>query len=83
MLIVTKRIQGGSKMEQVTIIPRMPRMLTLKELSKETGLAYEFLRKLCLNKQIVFVKSGAKYLVNYDRFIDYLNGDLVRKAAGE
>ena len=54
---------------------RMPRMCTLKECVSETGLNYEFLRKLCLQKKIVFIKSGKKYLINLDRLIDFLNGE--------
>lgn len=54
---------------------RMPRMRTLKECVSETGLNYEFLRKLCLQKKIVFIKSGKKYLINLDRLIDFLNGE--------
>lgn len=53
----------------------MPRMCTLKECVSETGLNYEFLRKLCLQKKIVFIKSGKKYLINLDRLIDFLNGE--------
>ena len=54
----------------------MPRMRTLKECALETGLNYEFLRKLCLQKKIVHIKSGNKYIVNLDRLIDYLNGEV-------
>lgn len=54
---------------------RMPRMCTLKECAEETGLNYEFLRKLCLQKKIVHIKSGSKYLVNMNKLIDYLNGE--------
>lgn len=53
----------------------MPRMCTIKECAAETGLNYEFLRKLCLQKKIVFIKSGSKYLINLDKLIDYLNGE--------
>jgi len=52
----------------------IPRMLTLKAAAAETGFSYEFLRRLCLQKKIVFVKTGVKYLVNMDRLAEYLNG---------
>lgn len=55
----------------------IPRMRTLKECSEETGLTYEFIRKLCLQKKIVFIRTGCKYLVNLDRLIDFLNGEAV------
>lgn len=51
-----------------------PRMLTLKQCSKETGLSYEYLRKLCLQNEIVYVKTGTKYLINADKLADYFNG---------
>lgn len=53
---------------------KIPRMLTIKAASEETGISYDAIRKMILRKKIVFIKCGAKYLVNMDRFIDYLNG---------
>ena len=52
----------------------LPRMKTLKEVAELTGLSYTCLRNLCLQNQIVYIRAGTKYLINYDRFIDYLNG---------
>lgn len=52
-----------------------PVMMTIKELSKETGIFYDRIRKMCLNNEIVYIKSGTKFLVNADRFKDYLNGE--------
>ena len=51
----------------------LPRMKSLKEMVELTGFSYHFLRNLCLQNKIVHVKTGKKYLINYDRFIDYLN----------
>ena len=51
----------------------MPTMLSIKKASEETGLAYEFIRKLCVQKKIVFVRSGNKYYVNMEKFAEYLN----------
>ena len=53
---------------------RIPQMLPIKEVASKTGTSYYFIRQLCLNDEIVYVKSGNKYLINLDRFIDYLNG---------
>ena len=50
-----------------------PTMLPILEVSARTGLSYDFIRKLCLNGKIAHVRAGKKYLVNYDRFVDYLN----------
>ena len=52
-----------------------PEMLQIKQVASRTGLSYYYIRQLCLNEEIVFIRAGNKYLVNYDRFIDYLNGN--------
>lgn len=52
----------------------LPRMKTIKEMAGLTGLSYTMLRNLCLENKIVHVRAGKKYLINYDRFVDYLNG---------
>lgn len=54
---------------------RCPRMLTIKQTAAETNLPYEFIRQLCLQKKIVFIRTGNKYLINFEKFIDYLNGE--------
>lgn len=51
----------------------MPKMFTIKKTAKESGLTEYFIRKLCLENKIIFVKSGNKYLVNYDRLVEFLN----------
>ena len=33
------------------------------------------IRCLCLTNQIVFVKTGCKYLINMDKFVAFLNGE--------
>lgn len=51
----------------------IPVMLTLREASERTGLSYDFLRKLCLTRQIVHIRAGNKYLVNYGKLVEWLN----------
>ena len=53
----------------------VPTMLPIKEVSSRTGLRYEFLRQLCLNGEIVHIRTGNKYLINYEKFLEYLNGN--------
>ena len=53
----------------------IPRMRTIKEVSTLTGVSYDALRKMCLRNEIPFIKCGKKFLINLDRFIDYLNGN--------
>lgn len=52
---------------------QLPKMKTLKEMSELTGLPYAMLRNLCIQNKIVYIRTGKKYLINYDRFIDFLN----------
>ena len=56
---------------------RVPRMLTIREAARETGLSYDCLRKLCLQGKLVHIKAGAKFLLNECKLIEYLNkGDV-------
>ena len=54
-------------MEQVV------QMVTLKEAASRTGISYDRLRKMCITRQIVHIKAGNKFLLNWDRLVDYLN----------
>lgn len=60
--------------EEKTIQRKIPLMWTIKEASQNTGLSYDFIRKLCLQNRIVHVKAGRKYLVNSEKLVEYLNG---------
>lgn len=51
----------------------VPTMLTIKETVQKTGLSEYFLRALVSQKKIVFVYTGRKFLINYEKLIDYLN----------
>lgn len=55
-------------------LQKLPVMKTIKEMMELTGLSYMHLRNLCLENKIVHIRAGKKYLINYDRFCDYLNG---------
>ncbi len=48
-------------------------MVTIKEASSRTGISYDKLRKMCINHQIVHIKTGCKFLINWDRLVAYLN----------
>ena len=52
----------------------VPIMLPIKEVSARTGLSYYGLRKKCLTGEIVCVRMGNKFFINWDRLIDTLNG---------
>lgn len=52
----------------------IPEMLPLKDVSERTGLSYDCLRNMCLKGQVVYIRAGNKYLINWERFVDFLNG---------
>ncbi len=57
---------------------KIPRMVGIDEAAAMFGLTRYFVRQLCLQRKIVFVKAGKKYLINAERLADYLNrGDEV------
>lgn len=69
-------ISNKNKASSVNITGKtdLPTMKPIKEMVKLTGLSYTYLRNLCLNNEIVYIRAGNRYLINYERFIDYLNG---------
>lgn len=60
-------------MSDDNITPLCPTMLPLKEVSKRSGFSYSTLRRLCLDGKIVFIRCGNKYLINYEKFLEFLN----------
>ena len=52
---------------------KVPTMLTIKETAKVTGIAEYNIRQLVAGNKICFVKAGKKYLVNLEKFVEYLN----------
>ena len=54
----------------------IPTMLGIKEVQRRTGVSYECIRQLCLQRKIIYIKSGSKYLINFESFCEYLrHGD--------
>ena len=52
----------------------MPKMVTISQAAEETGLSYHCIRQLILSKQFTgYIKSGTKYYLNRDLFIEFLN----------
>ena len=49
-------------------------MLTIKEAAELVdGLSEYRVRQMCINRQIPCIMAGRKYLINRDRFLNYLN----------
>lgn len=61
------------RIRKAIYIMKVPTMKTIKEVMQETGLSYRHIVYLCHNDKIVYIKAGKKFLINYEKFIDYLN----------
>lgn len=51
----------------------IPHMATIKEAAKIFGLPEHLVRRKVLNGEVVAISAGRRYLVNVDRFAEYLN----------
>lgn len=67
-------IDTSTQATEVMPLQKLPVMKTIKEMVALTGLSYMHLRSLCMENKIIHIRAGKKYLINYDRFCDYLNG---------
>lgn len=56
----------------------IPHMATINETAQMFGISSYFVRKLVRSGKVIAVKTGRKYLVNVDKFADYLNSCTVR-----
>ncbi len=54
-------------------IDNIPRMRTIKETAEATQIPYHTIRQWCLEGKVMYIKAGCKYLINLDRFIEFLN----------
>lgn len=51
----------------------IPEMLTIKEVAARTGMSYDTIRNFCLEHKVVYIKTGWKYLINWQSVLDYFN----------
>lgn len=51
----------------------IPTMLTINQTAERSGLAMHYIRQLCLQGKITYCRAGSKYLINFEKFVDYLN----------
>lgn len=54
---------------------RIPHICTIGQLAKETGISEHTIRCWVKQGAFKFLKSGKKYLINYDIFMKFLEGD--------
>ncbi len=57
----------------LTINQPLPTMLTVTELVENTGISEYTIRGLIRDKKIIYIKSGNRFLVNLEKFVEYLN----------
>lgn len=61
------------------MISEIPTMLTIKETAQRLGLSDYFLRGLVRANKIVYVKVGAKYLINFEKLVEFLNNGEIKQ----
>lgn len=56
---------------------KIPTMLTIPQIVERfPTLNYNFVRRLCVENKICYVRGGrGRYLINLEKFVDWLNGD--------
>ncbi len=59
----------------ITVSRTVPQMATIKETAKLFGLPEHLVRQKVLNGEVVAISTGRRYLVNVDRFAEYLNSN--------
>lgn len=60
---------------EITVSRTVPRMETIKNTAKLFGLPEHIVRQKVLNGEVVAIKAGRRYLVNVDKFTEYLNSN--------
>lgn len=60
---------------EITVSRTTPRMETIKNTAKLFGLPEHLVRQKVLNGEVVAISAGRRYLVNVDKFADYLNSN--------
>lgn len=58
---------------EITVSRAIPQMATIQETTRLFGLPENLVRQKVLNGEIVAISAGRRYLVNVDKFADYLN----------
>lgn len=60
---------------------KVPQMRTIRETAALFGLPVHFVRAKVSSGEVVAVRAGKKFLVNIDRFAEYLNSATVTQTA--
>ncbi len=60
---------------EITVSRAVPRMETIKNTAKMFGLPEHLVRQKVLSGEVIAISAGRRYLVNVDKFADYLNSN--------
>lgn len=60
---------------EITVSRTVPRMETIKNTAKLFGLPEHLVRQKVLSGEVVAISAGRRYLVNVDKFAEYLNSN--------
>lgn len=61
---------------------KIPRMEGIRKTAELFGLPVHFVRTKVASGEVVAVRAGRKFLVNIDRFAEYLNTSTVQPESG-
>ena len=51
---------------------QIPEMVSVRKAARRTGMSYAFIRKLCQEKQIVYIQSVSICMINFSFLVSYL-----------
>lgn len=68
----TDTVKKKKRPKKAPLDTNAPQMVTIKELSELTGISQYCIRGLCKRNEIKYIKTGTKVLINYQRFLDYM-----------
>ena len=60
---------------------KIPQMETIRKTAEIFGLPIHFVRQKVNSGEVVAVRAGKKFLVNIDRFAEYLNSATITQTA--
>lgn len=60
---------------EITVSRHVPHMETIKNTAKLFGLPEHLVRQKVLSGEVVAISAGRRYLVNVDKFAEYLNSN--------
>lgn len=78
MVTKTKKNRDKDNFQNFHVVTKkktsdVPTMVTINELNEKTGISTFSIRQMVRNNRIVYVRVGKKVLINYEKFLQYLN----------